>query len=414
MTQLARADATASATFDVAALRAEFPMLSTLSRGKRIAYLDSAASAQKPRAVLDRMQQFYETSNANIHRGVYQASEQATLAYDGTRDIVARFLGGVASDEIVFVRGTTEAINLVAQAYLRPTLRPSDWVLVSEMEHHANIVPWQLVGARTIPIPLDEHGALDLAAAATLLARGPRLLAVGHVSNALGCINPIAELAALAAAHGVPVLVDGAQAAPHLSLDVAALDVDFYCFSGHKVFGPTGVGVLWARGEHLRRMPPWQGGGDMIDRVTFDGTTFAPPPQKFEAGTPDIVGVIGLGAALEWLMAQDRDAIEAHEQALFHQGWASLSAIPGLTLVSAREGNVGVLTFTMEGAHPHDIASLLDQDGVCVRAGHHCTQPLHSKLGLSATVRASLGPYSTAIEIRQLETSLQRIRQVFA
>jgi len=399
--------------FDVVALRAEFPMLGTLSRGKPIAYLDSAASAQKPRAVLDRMQHFYETSNANIHRGVYQASEQATLAYDGVRDTVAGFLGGVAAEEVIFVRGTTEAINLVAQSFLRPTLRPDDWVLVTEMEHHANIVPWQLVGARTVPIPMRDRGVLDLAAAAALLARGPRLLAVTHVSNALGTINPIAELAALARDQGVPVLVDGAQAAPHLALDIAALGVDFYAFSGHKLYGPTGVGVLWARAEHLEQMPPWQGGGDMIDRVTFEATTFAPVPQKFEAGTPDIAGVIGLGAAIEWLASQDRAAISAHEQELLGLGRELLAAVPGVHLVSATDDNVGVLTFTMDGAHPHDIASLLDQDGVCVRAGHHCTQPLHARLGTWASVRASLGAYSTEDEVQRLARSLHRIRGVF-
>ncbi|MEO8479868.1 MAG: SufS family cysteine desulfurase [Gemmatimonadota bacterium] len=400
--------------FDVAALRAEFPMLGTLSRGKPIAYLDSAATAQKPRAVLDRMQEFYETSNANIHRGVYQASEQATMAYDGVRETVAEFLGGVAAEEVIFVRGTTEAINLVAQSFLRPTLRPNDWVLVTAMEHHANIVPWQLVGARTVPIPMLDSGVLDLAAAAELLAQGPRVLAVAHVSNALGTINPIAELASLAREHQVPVLVDGAQAAPHLTLDIPALGVDFYCFSGHKVYGPTGVGVLWARAEHLERMPPWQGGGDMIDRVTFEGTTFAAAPQKFEAGTPDIAGVIGLGAAIDWLVSQDRAAMSAHEQELLRLGRELLQTVPGVRVVSAPDDNVGVLTFTMDGAHPHDIASLLDQDGICVRAGHHCTQPLHARLGIWASVRASLGPYSTEDEVRRLAKSLHRIRGVFS
>lgn len=399
--------------FDVATLRAEFPMLGTLSRGKPIAYLDSAATAQKPRAVLERLQEFYAASNANIHRGVYQASERATIAYDSVRETVAEFLGGVAAEEVVFVRGTTEAINLVAQSFLRPTLRPDDWVLVTEMEHHANIVPWQLVGARTVPIPMLDSGMLDLAAAAELLTQRPRLLAVAHVSNALGTINKVAELAALARQQDVPVLVDGAQAAPHLTLDVPALGVDFYCFSGHKVYGPTGVGVLWARAEHLDRMPPWQGGGDMIDRVSFERTTFAPAPQKFEAGTPDIAGVIGMGAALEWLGLQDRAAMSAHEQELLRLGREVLEAVPGVQMVSGSDDNVGVLTFTMDGAHPHDIASLLDQDGVCVRAGHHCAQPLHARLGIWASVRASLGPYSTEDEVRRLAQSLHRIREVF-
>ena len=404
---------TAAAPFDVARLRREFPMLATSSRGKPLVYLDTAASAQKPQAVLDAMMGYYTTSTANIHRGVYEASERASLAYDGTRETVARFLGGVAPEEVVFVRGTTEAINLVAQAFLRPTLAEGDWVLVTEMEHHANIVPWQLAGARTVPIPVSDAGELDLERAAALLAEGPRLLAVVHASNAIGTINNVAALTTLAREHGVPVLVDGAQAAAHLPLDVAALGCDFYCFSGHKVFGPTGVGVLWARREHLEAMPPWQGGGDMIDRVTFERTTFAPVPHKFEAGTPDIGGVIGLDAALRWVMALDRPAVAAAEARLLAHGIEVLDAIDGVTRLGAPAENVGVLTFTVEGAHPHDVASLLDQDGICVRAGHHCTQPLHRRFGLPATVRASIAPYTTAEEIDALGASLRRIRELF-
>jgi cysteine desulfurase/selenocysteine lyase len=398
---------------DPLAIRAQFPMLATTSRGKPIVYLDSGASAQKPQAVLDAMMAYYTGSYANIHRGVYEASERATLAYDGTRDTVARFLGGVSPEEIVFVRGTTEAINLVAQSYLRPTLKADDWVLVTEMEHHANIVPWQLVGARTVPIPVTDAGTLDLAAAERLLADRPRLLAVVHGSNALGTINPIAELAAMARRHGVPVLVDGAQAVAHLAVDIPALGVDFYCFSGHKLYGPTGVGVLWARRQLLDAMPPWQGGGDMIDRVTFEGTTFAPVPTKFEAGTPDIAGVIGLDAAIRWLNDLDRPAVHAREHRLWAEGQARLSAMDGIRMVSAATDNVGILTFTVEGAHPHDVASLLDQDGICVRAGHHCTQPLHRRLGLPATVRASIAAYNTADDIEALAVSLGRIREMF-
>ncbi len=397
----------------VAALRAEFPMLSTSSRGKPIVYLDSAASAQKPRVVLDAMQRFYESGYANIHRGVYQASESASIAYDGARDTVATFLGGVSPEEIVFVRGTTEAINLVAQSYLRPTLAEGDTVLVTEMEHHANIVPWQLVGARTVPVPVSDTGELDLEAAARLLAERPRLLAVVHASNALGTINPIAELTAMARQHGVPVLVDGAQAAAHLPLDIPSLGCDFYCFSGHKVYGPTGVGVLWGRRELLDAMPPWQGGGDMIDLVSFERSSYAPAPRKFEAGTPDIAGVIGLDAALQWLGRQDRGAIAAHEHGLLEAGREALDAIDGVHRVGEPAHNVGILTFTVDGAHPHDVASLLDQDGICVRAGHHCTQPLHRRLGLPATVRASLAPYNTAEDIEALAASLTRIRGIF-
>jgi cysteine desulfurase/selenocysteine lyase len=399
--------------FHISSIRAEFPMLSATSRGKPIVYLDSAASAQKPRAVLDAMERFYEGSYANIHRGVYQASEQASVAYDGTRESVARFLGGVSPDEIVFVRGTTEAINLVAQSFLRPTLRDGDTVLVTEMEHHANIVPWQVVGAHTAAIPITDAGELDLEAAERMLAAGPRLLAVVHASNALGTINPIAELAAMARRHGVPVLVDGAQAAVHLPLDLPALGVDFYCFSGHKLFGPTGAGVLWGRKELLVAMPPWQGGGDMIDRVSFERTTFAPVPQKFEAGTPDIAAVIGLDAAIRWVEGLDRAAVAAHEERLLEAGGQLLDAIDGVTRIGNPARNVGILTFTVDGAHPHDVASLLDQDGICVRAGHHCTQPLHRRLGLDATVRASIAPYNSIDDLEALGASLGRVRAVF-
>ena len=395
------------------AIRAQFPMLGTTSRGKPIVYLDSGASAQKPQAVLDAMMAYYTGSYANIHRGVYEASERASLAYDGTRDTVAKFLGGVSPEEIVFVRGTTEAVNLVAQSFLRPTLKPNDWVLVTEMEHHGNIVPWQLVGARTVPIPVTDAGTLDMADAERLLSERPRLLAVVHASNTLGTINPIAELTAMAKRHGVPVLVDGAQAVAHLPLDIPALGVDFYCFSAHKLYGPTGVGVLWGRRELLEAMPPWQGGGDMIDRVSFERTTFAPLPHKFEAGTPDIAGVIGLDAAIKWLGGLDRAAVEAREHQLWVDGHARLSALEGVTMVSAATDNVGILTFTVEGAHPHDVASLLDQDGICVRAGHHCTQPLHRRLGVQATVRASIAAYTTAEDIEALAVSLGRIREMF-
>jgi cysteine desulfurase/selenocysteine lyase len=404
---------TAAVPFDVASLRREFPMLATTSRGKPLVYLDTAASAQKPQAVLDAMMGYYTTSAANIHRGVYEASERASIAYDGTRETVATFLGGVAPEEVIFVRGTTEAINLVAQSFLRPTLAEDDWVLVTAMEHHANIVPWQLVGARTVPVPVSDAGELDLAAAERLLAVGPRLFAVVHASNAIGTINPVAELVAMARRHGVPVLVDGAQAAAHLPLDIPALGPDFYCFSGHKVFGPTGVGVLWARREHLEAMPPWQGGGDMIDRVSFELTTFAPVPHKFEAGTPDIGGVIGLDAALRWIMALDRPAVAAAEARLVERGIAVLEELDGVSRVGAPARNVGVLTFTVDGAHPHDVASLLDQDGICVRAGHHCTQPLHRRFGIPATVRASVAPYTTADEIDALGISLERIGKLF-
>ena len=399
--------------WDVETLRAEFPILTSTSRGKPLVYLDSGATTQKPRAVIDAVTRFYESGNANIHRGVYELSEQATLAWDAARHRVAQFLGGVPDEEIVFVRGTTSAVNLVAQSFIRPTLRVGDRVLVTTMEHHANIVPWQMVGATTVPVPITPSGELDLAAAEQLLATRPRLLAVVHVSNALGTINPIAELCRMARAHGVPVLVDGAQAVSHFPVDVRALGCDFYCFSGHKLFGPTGIGVLWARAEHLQRMPPAEGGGDMIDRVTFEQTTYAPSPQKFEAGTPHIAGAIGLAAAIEWLESQDREAIHAHEMVLLEAGTALLREVPGLTLVGTAAEKVGILTFTMDGIHPHDIASLLDGEGVCIRAGHHCTQPLHARLGLEATARASLAPYNTLADIEALGAALHSARRIF-
>lgn len=404
----------ASHPFNVDSLRSEFPILSTLSRGKPLVYLDSAATTQKPRAVLDAMRTFYATGNANIHRGVYQLSEEATLAYDGARDVVARFIGARHADEIVFVRGTTEAINLVARSFPGGHLSDGDTVVVSEMEHHANIVPWQLAGARTAPIPVTDAGELDLDAAERLLSGPCRLLAVAHVSNAIGTVNPIAELCRMARARGVPVLVDGAQAVGHMPVDVAALDCDFYCFSGHKLFGPMGIGVLWSRREHLASMPPWQGGGDMIDTVTFERTTFAPPPSKFEAGTPNVAGVVGLVAAIGWLEAQDRAGIAEHERAMLATGQQVLSEIPGLRLIGTAKHKVATLTFTLDGVHPHDVASLLDVDGICIRAGHHCTQPLHRRFGLTATARVSLSAYNTFAELDVLASSLRRSAELFA
>ncbi len=404
----------AASVHDVAALRAAFPILSRTSRGQPLVYLDSAATTQKPQVVLDAMQEFYAGWNANIHRGVYEFSERATLAYDGTRTTVARFLGGVHDDEIVFVRGTTEAINLVAHSFLRPRLGAGGTVLVTEMEHHANIVPWQLAGARLVPIPVTDAGELDLDAARRLLATGPAMLAVTHVSNALGTINPIAALCAMAREAGVPVLVDGAQAVGHFPVDLTTLGADFYCFSGHKLFGPTGIGVLWGRRDHLTKMPPYQGGGDMIDLVDFTRSTFAPSPQKFEAGTPHIAGVIGLDAAIRWLEGQDREALERHDAELLEAGRATLSAVPGLRFLATPAHSVGVLTFTMDAAHPHDVASMLDAAGICIRAGHHCTQPLHARFAVPATVRASFGPYTTHAELDALGAGLHQVRELFA
>jgi cysteine desulfurase/selenocysteine lyase len=376
-------------------------------------YLDSAATSQKPQRVIDAITRFYAEEYGTIHRGVYQLSERATLAWDAARERVARFLGAALADEVVFVRGTTEAINLVAQSFLKPRITPGATVLVTEMEHHANIVPWQLAGAKTVAIPISDAGELDLAAAERLLAAGCEMLAVCHVSNALGTINPVAELCQLARKHGVPVLIDGAQAAPHLAIDVQAIGCDFYCFSGHKVYGPTGIGALWAKQEHLAAMPPYQGGGDMIDLVTFEGTTYAPAPRRFEAGTPHIAGALGLDVALQWLESLDREAIRAEEAHLLAYGTGRLGEIPGLRLIGTAKEKAGILTFVIEGVHPHDIASILDGDGVCIRAGHHCTQPLHRRLGVPATARASLAAYSTCTDLDVLVRGLARIQRMF-
>ena len=404
-------------TFDVATVRGEFPILSTLSRGKPLVYLDSAATAQKPQVVIDAISEFYSRGNANIHRGVYQLSERATLAWDAAREQVARFIGAGDANEVVFVRGTTEAMNLVAHSFLPQVPSPKSHVpvvLVTEMEHHANIVPWQLAGATTIAIPVTDAGELDLAAAERMLADGPSLLAVVHVSNTLGTINPIAQLCRMAHAHGVPVVVDGAQAAPHIPVNVAELGCDFYAFSSHKTFGPTGIGALWAKREHLEAMVPYQGGGDMIDLVTFERTTYAEVPRRFEAGTPHIAGAVGLAVALKWITSLDRPAVQAHEEQLMNAASEQLSAISGLRLVGTAPHKAAVVAFTLDGAHPHDVASMLDGEGVCVRAGHHCTQPLHKRLGLSASVRASFAPFNNQGDVDALVKGMHKVRKVFA
>jgi cysteine desulfurase/selenocysteine lyase len=403
--------------FDVGRLRADFPILAQRVRGKPLVYLDNAATSQKPRAVIDAVTRFYSSENANIHRGVHFLSERATMAYDAVREKVAGFLNAASAREIVFTRGTTESINLVAQSFGRSALRPDDEVLITGMEHHSNIVPWQLLceqtGARLRAVPITATGELDLEAFDRLLGERTRLVAVVHLSNALGTINPVRELVARAHARGIPVLVDGAQSAPHLGVDVQSLDCDFFACSGHKMFGPTGVGVLYGREALLERMPPWQGGGDMIASVTLERSTWAPVPAKFEAGTPMIAEVIGLGAAIDYLSTVGLPAIAAWEHELLAAATERVREIDGLQLVGTARAKASVLSFVMEGVHPHDVGAVLDDEGVAIRTGHHCCQPVMQHFGVPATARASFAAYNTLEEIDVLVGGLRRVRQVF-
>jgi len=401
---------------DVAGLRAEFPILSQVVHGKPLAYLDSAATAQKPRAVIDAVTRYYEHDNANVHRGVYQLAERSTALFDGARAKVARFIGAEPR-EVVLVRGTTEGINLVAQTYGRANVGPDDEILLTEMEHHSNIVPWQMLagekGARLVVVPVDDRGALRMDELERRIGPRTKLVAVTHVSNALGTVNPVKRIVAVAHARGVPVLVDGAQATPHLRVDVRDLGCDFYAFSGHKIFGPTGIGVLYGKAARLEQMPPWQGGGDMILSVTFERTLYNSLPYKFEAGTPDMAGAVGLGATVDWLERLDWAAVHAHEQDLLEYGTRRLQEIPGLRLVGTAPEKAGVLSFVLEGVHPHDVGTILDREGIAVRAGHHCAQPVMKRFGVPATVRASLALYNTRGEIDALVAGLHRVREMF-
>jgi cysteine desulfurase/selenocysteine lyase len=393
--------------------RAAFPLLAACD----IAYLDSAASAQKPKAVLDRMRQFYETSYANIHRAVYPLSEAATEAYEGARARVARFLKAPAADSIVFTRNATEAVNLVANAF-GARFKRGERILVTTLEHHANIVPWQLLCARAglelIPAPVDAQGDLDLDALDALLAHKPRLVAVTAASNALGTRPPVKEIVARAHAAGAAVLVDAAQAAPHFAIDVADWDCDFLVFTGHKLYGPDGIGVLYGKPDLLAAMPPWQGGGDMIRSVSFAGTDYADPPQRFEAGTPPIGPAVGLAAAIEFIESVGWDCIAAHEQALTRYTLERLAEIPGVRPVGAPRARIGIVSFTLDGVHPHDAGSLLGERGVCVRTGHHCAQPLMDHLGLPGTIRASFGVHNDSGDVDRLVEALVAARQILA
>ncbi len=381
-------------------------------------FLDSAASAQKPRAVLDAMQRFYETSYANVHRGVYELSERATQAFEGVRGQVARFIGAAEAREIIFVRGTTEAINLVAHGIARTRLGPGDEVLITELEHHSNIVPWQIAcaerGAKLRVVGIDDRGDLRLDELDKLLGPRTKLLALAHISNALGTINPVREIVKLAHERGVPVLLDGAQAVPHQKVDVQALGCDFYAFSSHKLFGPTGVGVLYGRADRLEALPPYQGGGDMILSVRFEETTYQGIPHKFEAGTPDIAGTIGLGAAIDYISQIGLENIAAHEHELLRYASEQLARVPGLRLIGTAREKAAVISFVLEGVHAHDVGTILDQHGIAVRTGHHCAQPVMERYGVPATVRASFALYNRRDDVDALVRGLEQVRKVFA
>lgn len=405
-------------TFDVETVRKDFPILSTKMRGRDLVYLDSAASSQKPEAVISAISDFYSAHYANIHRGVYQLSAEATQRYEDVRSLVARFIGAPDPREIIFVRNATEAINLVARTWGEQQIGNGDEIVLTTMEHHANIVPWQMLaerqGASIRVAAVTDDGVLDLEHLKRLLGPRTKLLAVTAVSNALGTINPINTLTSLARDRGITTLVDGAQAAPHQSVDVEALGCDFYVLSGHKVFGPSGAGVLYGRLPLLESMPPFLGGGDMIESVSFEGTTFAPVPQKFEAGTPDIASVIGFGAAIEYLEAIGMDQISAYEQTLLTYATERLLEIPGLRIIGTAKEKAAVISFVLEDVHPHDIGTILDGEGIAIRAGHHCAQPLMKRMGVPATARASFSFYNTRDDVDSLVEALRKTQEIFA
>lgn len=405
-------------SLDVSAIRKEFPILVQQVHGKPLVYLDNAATSQKPKCVIEALTRFYLMDNANIHRGVHQLSERSTLAYEAARGKVQRFLNAANAREIIFVRGATEGINLVAQTYGRTHVSAGDEIVISALEHHSNIVPWQMLceekGAVLRVIPINDRGEVEFGQFEKLLNRRTKLVAVSHVSNALGTINPVREIVQTAHQFNVPVLIDGAQAVPHMKVDVRNLDCDFYVFSGHKVFGPTGIGVLYGREQLLEDMPPYQGGGDMIRSVTFEKTTYNELPYKFEAGTPDIAGVIGLGAAIDYLDQIGMDAVAAHEHDLLQYGTKALESISGLRLIGTAREKAGVLSFVLDGVHPHDAGTILDREGVAVRTGHHCAQPVMDRFGVSATTRASLAFYNTKEDVDALVAGIHKVKEVFA
>jgi cysteine desulfurase / selenocysteine lyase len=403
--------------YDVEAVRRDFPILGQTVHGKPLVYLDNAATTQKPRAVIDAESTLYREYYSNVHRGVHQLSIRSTDAYEAARVGAQRLLNASEGREIVFVRGTTEAVNLVAQSYGRTRLRAGDEVLISTLEHHSNIVPWQIVceqtGATLRVAPIDDAGDVVLEEMEKLLGPKTRLVAVAHVSNALGTVNPVKRIVEMAHAWNAPVLIDGAQAVSRLPVDVRDLDCDFYAFSGHKVYGPSGIGVLYGKAEFLDAMPPYQGGGDMILSVRFEKTTYNSLPYKFEAGTPNIAGAVGLGAALQYVASLGLDAIAAHEAELLDYATRALEAVPGLRLVGTAREKAGVLSFVLDGVHPHDVGTILDYEGIAIRTGHHCAQPVMERYGLPATARASLGCYNTRAEVDALVRGISRVKEVF-
>jgi cysteine desulfurase / selenocysteine lyase len=405
-------------TFDVEAARRQFPILTRMVRGKPLVYLDNGASAQRALPVIEAVDDYERHHHANIHRGVHTLSQEATALYEGARDRLARFINARSRNEVIFVRGTTEAINLVAQSYARPTLKAGDEVLITHLEHHANIVPWQMAceqtGAKLVVAPMDAQGEVHLDAVVSLMNPRTKILACAHVSNALGTILPVRRIVAAAKARGIITLIDGAQAISHLPVDVQDLCCDFYAFSGHKMYGPTGVGVLYGREQLLDSMPPWQGGGEMILTVTFAKTTYNALPNKFEAGTPNISGGIGLGAAVDYLSSLDLEAAHAHESALLHHATAVLTKIPGLRLVGTAPDKASLVSFVVAGVHPHDLGTILDEDGIAVRTGHHCAMPVMDFFKLPATARASFAFYNRFDEIDRLGAGIERARKMFA
>ncbi len=406
---------TADATFDVEAFRADFPALQQdIYEDTPLVYLDNAATSQKPTAVIDRLDQFYRQENSNVHRGVHRLSQEATDEYESARRSLTRFLNAEREEEVIFTRGTTEGLNLVASTFGEMTVDEGDEILLTEMEHHSNIVPWQMLaeraGAEIRVLPVNDRGELQMDRLGEFLTDDTALVAVTHVSNTLGTINPIEELIDAAHAMDVPVVVDGAQSAPHLPVDVQALDADFFAFSGHKMFGPTGIGVLYGKHEHLEAMPPYQGGGDMIDQVSFDGTTYDDPPHKFEAGTPNIADVIGLGTAAEYILDLDWDAVEAHEDNVLEYATEQVEAIDGIRLIGTAETKTSVLSFVFDDIHPYDAGTFLDRLGIAVRTGHHCTQPLVKRFGLEGTIRASFAAYNTREDVDRLVDGIQKVK----